>query len=101
MMVKSYLLILLFQIVFNIFKVLEIKYTYENKMKQLLMNSVWLNLTSIGSVYYSLDGMFHGDFYCIIFFILGSVIGKWVAMTHYENYRSKIYSLFNKRDTNE
>ena len=42
--------------------------------------------------------MFKGDFYGIIFYILGSVIGKWIAMTQYENYRSKIYSLFNKKE---
>jgi hypothetical protein len=62
MMNKSYLLILFFQIMFNIFKVLEIKYTYENKIKALLLNSVWINLMALGSAYYSLDGMFHGDY---------------------------------------
>ena len=32
---KYYLLVLAFQILFNIFKVLEIKYTYENKLRLL------------------------------------------------------------------
>jgi len=95
---KNYLLILFFQVMFNIFKVLEIKYTYENKLKALLFNSVFINLMALGSAYYSLDCMFKGDFYGIIFYILGSVIGKWIAMTQYENYRSKIYSLFNKKE---
>ena len=95
---KSYLLILFFQIMFNIFKVLEIKYTYENKIKALLLNSVWINLMALGSAYYSLDGLFHGDYYGIIFYVSGSVIGKWIAMTYYENYRSKIYSIFKKKD---
>jgi hypothetical protein len=100
-MSKSYFLILFFQAMFNIFKVLEIKYTYENKIKALLLNSVWINLMALGSAYYSLDGMFRGDYYGIIFYIAGSVIGKWIAMTQYENYRSKIYSLFNKKEDEE
>ena len=95
------LIVLASQTLYNIFKVLEIKYTYENKIKALLLNSVWINLMSLGSAYYSLDGMFRGDYYGIIFYITGSVIGKWIAMTQYENYRSKIYSLFNKKEDGE
>jgi hypothetical protein len=82
---------------YNIFKTLEIKYTYENKIRSLLFNSVWINLMALGSAFYSLDGMFHGDYYTIIFYITGSVCGKWFAMTHYDNYRSIIYSFFKKK----
>ena len=34
-MIIDYILIFIFQIVFNIFKTLEIKYTYEDKLKEL------------------------------------------------------------------
>ncbi len=51
-MIKNYLLILFFQIMFNIFKVMEIKYTYENKIRSLLLNSVWTSLVSLGATYY-------------------------------------------------
>ena len=94
---KYYLLVLAFQIMFNIFKVLEIKYTYENKLTLLLYNSVYINLVSLATVYWSLDLLFEGDWWVIPFYVGGSVIGKWIAMTHYENYRSKMYSLFNKK----
>ena len=88
---KYYLLVLFFQIMFNIFKVLEIKFTYENRLSNLLLNSVWINLVSLASVYYSLDRLFVGDFWVLPFYISGSVIGKWIAMTQFENQRFKIF----------
>lgn len=87
-----YLIVLTFQILFNIFKVLEIKFTYENKLRHLLINSIWINLVSLASVYFSLDRLFVGDWLVIPFYIGGSVIGKWVAMTKFENTRSRIFN---------
>ena len=84
---KYYLLVLAFQIMFNIFKVLEIKYTYENKLSLLLYNSIYINLVSLASV----------DWWVIPFYVGGSVIGKWIAMRHVENIRYKIFKLFGKK----
>ena len=94
---KYYLLVLAFQIMFNIFKVLEIKYTYENKLSLLLYNSVYINLVALASVYWSLDLLFEGDWWVIPFYVGGSVIGKWIAMRHVENIRYKIFKLFGKK----
>lgn len=77
----NYIIVLVFQILFNIFKVYEIKYTYENRLVPLLINSVWINLISLSSVFFSLDRLFVGDFLIIPFYIFGSVIGKWLGMT--------------------
>jgi hypothetical protein len=77
----NYIIVLVFQILFNIFKVYEIKYTYENRLVPLLINSVWINLISLSSVFFSLDRLFVGDFLIVPFFIFGSVIGKWLGMT--------------------
>ena len=85
------LLVLSFQILFNIFKVLEIKFTYENKLRQLLINSIFINIVSLASVFFSLDRLFVGDWLVIPFYIGGSVIGKWIAMTKFENTRSKVF----------
>ena len=79
---------------FNIFKVLEIKFTYENQLNRLLLNSVWINLVSLASVYYSLDSLLKGDMWVLPFYIGGSVLGKWIAMTQMENIRFKIFSFF-------
>jgi len=76
--------------------VLEIKYTFENKINSLMLNSVWINLVSLASVYFSLDRLFEGDWWVIPFYIGGSVIGKWIAMTQVENIRYNIYKLFKK-----
>lgn len=86
-----YCIVFLFQVLFNIFKVLEIKYTYENKLLPLLMNSVWINLLSIGSVYYSLDRLLEGDLWVILFYVGGSVCGKWLGIKKVDNIRGKIF----------
>lgn len=80
-----YILILILQILFNIFKVLEIKYTYENKLVPLLFNSVWINVISLVSVFFSLDRLFDDDYLIIPFYIIGSIIGKWLAMTKFSS----------------
>jgi hypothetical protein len=74
------LIVFLSQTLFNIFKVLEIKYTYQNRVMPLLLNSVWINLVSLVSVYYSIDNLFKGNFVVIIFYISGSVAGKYLGM---------------------
>jgi len=91
-----YLIVFVFQVLFNIFKVLEIKYTYENKIKQLLLNSVWINVVSLAAMYFSLDRLFTGDFFVIPFYIAGSVIGKWIAMTKFENTRFRVFQFLSK-----
>ena len=92
-----YILVFLFQVMFNVFKTMEIKYTYENKVNELMLNSIWINLVSLGSVYFAIDNLFKGNWSVIIVYIMGSVAGKWVAMKHFENYRQKIYQMFSKR----
>ena len=91
-----YLIVFVFQVLFNIFKVLEIKYTYENRLKQLLLNSIWINIVSLAAVYFSLDRLFTGDFLVIPFYIAGSVIGKWIAMTKFENTRFRVFQFLSK-----
>jgi hypothetical protein len=73
-------IVFLSQTLFNIFKVLEIKYTYQNKIVPLLINSIWLNLVSLVSVYYSIDSLLRGEFFIIVFYILGGLLGKFIGM---------------------
>lgn len=79
---------------------MEIRFTYENKIKSLLVNSVWINLMALGSTYYSLDGLFRGDYLGIIFYIMGSIVGKWFAMVHYDAIKEKLKPYF-KRNNEE
>jgi len=93
----NYIAILTFQIMFNIFKVLEIKFTYENQLTRLLLNSVWINLVSLASVYFSLDSLLRGDMWILPFYIGGSVLGKWIAMTQMDNLESKLFVFFRSK----
>ena len=75
-----YLLVFSFQVIFNILKVLEITFTYKEKIPSLLVNSVLINLVSLASVYYSLDRLFEQDWWIILAYTSGSVLGKWIGM---------------------
>jgi hypothetical protein len=89
----NYIIVFVFQFLFNIFKTLEIKFTFENNITPLLMNSVWINLVSLASVYFSIEGLLAGDFLILPFYISGSVIGKWFAMKKMENIRGRIFQI--------
>ena len=90
------LIVLLSQVIFNLLKVLEIKYTYENKIKHLLINTILINSVSLISVYYSLESLLTGDFFITFFYIGGSVLGKWLGMK-LSNPRGQIWNkLFSK-----
>jgi hypothetical protein len=43
------------------------------------------------SVYYSIGNLLKGDVFIIFFYVSGSVLGKWIGMTRFENYRAKIF----------
>lgn len=85
---KLYLAIFFSQAVFNILKTYEIKFTYEEKTKHLLFNSVWINLTSIVLAYCSLDGLFKGDYMIVPFYLLGGLVGKYIAMKGVEFFKN-------------
>ena len=80
-----YLLVALFQFSFNVLKVLEIKYTYQNKLKPLLLNSLLINAASLGSVFISIDKLLEGDYLVIPFYVGFAILGKWFAMTKFES----------------
>jgi hypothetical protein len=70
---------------------MEIKFTFENQLRNLLINSVWINLVSLAAVYFSLERLFQDDWLVLPFYIGGSVVGKWIAMTKFENTRYRIF----------
>lgn len=77
----SYLLIFLSQVAFNVLKVLEIRFTYENNVGRLILNSVFINLVALLSVYYSIELLLEKrDYLVILFYISGSVLGKYLGL---------------------
>jgi hypothetical protein len=78
---------------------MEIKYTYENRLKDLLLNSVWINLVSLAGMYFSLQPLlFEKDYLVLPFYIGGSVLGKWVAMTQMDTPESKLFIFFKSKE---
>ena len=65
-------------------------------MNALLLNSIWINLVSLGSTYFSLERLIAGEWSILIVYIGGSVVGKWVAMTKVEMYKKGIKRVYNK-----
>jgi hypothetical protein len=91
-----YFLVFASQFFFNIFKTLEIKYTYEHKVGALLRNSVYINLVSLASTYFSLERLLAGEWIILIFYVSGSIVGKWVAMTKISVFKRKVQRLYIK-----
>jgi len=73
--------IFLFQIIFNVLKVWEIKYTYQHRIFPLLINSIFINLTSLATTFISVTSLLDGKWSVIFFYVIGSVIGKYIGMT--------------------
>lgn len=95
------LIVFVAQILFNIFKVLEIKYTYQNRVSALLFNSIWLNAIALVGTFYSIKDLLAGNFVIVIFFIGGSVLGKWIGMK-IDNTRTTIWeTLFKSNKKND
>ena len=92
-----YILVFLSQTLYNIFKVLEIKYTYQNRIGALLLNSVWINLVALLSTYYSVEDLLRGNFGVVFFYIAGSVIGKYIGM-NLDHTRSDIWKRLFRKD---
>lgn len=94
----DYFAILFFQILFNFLKVLEIQLSYENKTTKLLIVTVFLSLLALSSTFLSINLLLEGDFYVVISFVVGSVVGKWLASTFFRsNYRAEIYERLQKK----
>ena len=90
----EYLLIFIFQSIFNVAKVYEIKYAYENQLKGILISSTVLSLLTIISTYLSIELLLAGDLKVIIVYVLGSLLGKYIAyLSEKNNYRTKLYNL--------
>jgi hypothetical protein len=76
----TWLTIFCAQVLFNILKVLEIRYTYEENLPKLLFNSIWMALVSLSSMYWSLDELMRGNWAVIPIYVFGNLVGKYIGM---------------------
>jgi uncharacterized membrane protein YqgA involved in biofilm formation len=51
---------------------------------------VAINLIGLASSFVSIDSLFKGDFWIILFYTIGSVVGKWIGMNYYQNTKTII-----------
>jgi hypothetical protein len=93
----TYITTFCLQIIFNILKVEEIKYSYENQTLKAVINSIMINVTSLTTSYLSIKLMLEGDFKISLVYIIGSAIGKWIATTKLFNYRNFIWKQFKNK----
>jgi uncharacterized membrane protein YfcA len=79
-MIPELFIVFISQVLFNILKVWEIKYTYLHKTGSLLLNSVFINLISLSTTYISVTKLMKGEWVIIFFYVIGSVVGKYIGM---------------------
>lgn len=75
----SYILIFLLQVIFNICKSLEIRYTYENKLGPILWVGFALSIMMILGFYLSIGALLKGEWIVIVVYVSGSVLGKYLS----------------------
>lgn len=76
---------------------MEIKYSYEEKIKPLIIVTALLSGIILASTYFSLTLLLKGDIIVIPIYIVGSILGKLTAIK-LNNTRAKIFhKLFNKK----
>lgn len=77
-----YFIVFILQSIFNVLKVLEIKYSVTNRTKPLLINSVLISSLTIVVSFYSLEELFSGNWKIIFSYVSGSVVGKWFVLKY-------------------
>ena len=89
----DYFLVSLLQISQSVFKVFEVKWSYEDKVRNLsilslLQSSAWIFSTTIG-----VTSVIEGDIIMIVVFVFSSVLGKILALTIFQGnrYRRKVF----------
>lgn len=91
-----YLIIFAFQFSFNLLKVMEIKFSYEERIKPLIIVTALLSGIILASTYFSLTLLLKGDVIVIPIYIIGSILVKITAIK-INNTRAKIFrKIFNK-----
>jgi len=73
-------LIFIAQFSFNILKVLEIRYTMLHDIKKVLINSIFINIALIASMFISIEALLEGNFIVLVFYTGGALLGKYLGM---------------------
>lgn len=66
-----------------ILKVQEIKYNNGENIKKLMTNSFFISIVALLSLTIGVSSLLKGDWLVPIFFVAGSMLGKWIAITKF------------------
>jgi len=76
----DYLLVAFLQLCFSIFKVFEIKWSYEDKLLKLTVISVIQSFTWITSTAIGVGGVLNGDVWMAVLYVVFGGLGKILAI---------------------
>lgn len=66
-----------------ILKVQEIKYNDGKDLKKSMINSFLISIVALLSLTIGVSSLLKGDWLVAVFFVAGSMFGKWLAMTKF------------------
>jgi hypothetical protein len=75
------LVIFLLQAAMAILKVQEIKYNDGENIKKSMVNAFLISIVALLSITIGVNSLLKGDWLVPIFFVGGSMLGKWLAIT--------------------
>ena len=96
----DYILVAIFQLLFSILKVFDVKWSYENKVTQLtilnfFMSAIWILGTALG-----ISAVIEGDVIMMGIYVFFGGIGKVIAIRYFDN-KSYRYILYNNNIKNK
>lgn len=85
----EYFLLALIQISFNLLKILEIKFSYDEDMKKTLIVGVLLSIVWLFSTAIGVSAVIKLDYVMMVVYVLSSTLGKVLALKLQKYYRLK------------
>lgn len=76
----TYLLLSIIQIAFNLLKLLEIKYSYDEDMKMTLLVGFFLAIVWLFSTAIGVSAVIQLDYVMMIDYVISSIFGKYLAL---------------------
>ncbi len=80
----DYLLVAFLQLCFSVFKVFEIKWSYEKQMVKLTLISFLQSFTWITSTAIGVGGVLNGDVWMAVLYVIFGGLGKVVAIKFFD-----------------
>lgn len=77
------LVIFVLQAAMAILKVHEIKYNDGEELRKAMINAFLISVVALLALTIGVSSLLKGDWVVAVFFVAGSVFGKWLAMTKF------------------